>query len=175
VSLTVPRGEAAPAPSARLLRGMEAWAAAAPLLCALHCLAAPLVVLFAPRLAAAEAHEPVILGASFGLAATAAVLGMRVHRRRAPLLLAAAGGLLWLATLRPIPLSGEAASVAASLLMAAGTLWSARLRHRATCPRCGCPASASPLPPRTHRSAAGRSASRQASAAAPSIHPPTNA
>lgn len=125
----------APAPSARLLRGMEAGATVAPLLCAAHCIAMPLVVVLAPRLAAFEAHERTVMGASLCLAVLATVLGVRAHRRAYPLLLVAAGALAWLAA-PLLSLPGEVPAVTASLLMAAGTLCSARLRHRATCPRC---------------------------------------
>lgn len=131
-----------PASSTRLLRGMEAWATAAPLLCAAHCIAMPLVVAFAPRLAAFEAHEAAVTAAALVLATATTVLGLRVHRRASPLLLLGAGALAWVATFLALPFPEEALTITASLLMAGGTLWSARLRHRATCPRCGCAAHA---------------------------------
>lgn len=59
------------APSARIIRGMEVWATAAPLLCAAHCIAAPVVVAFAPRLAAFEEHERAVMGAALVLAMVA--------------------------------------------------------------------------------------------------------
>jgi hypothetical protein len=121
----------------RSLRRMEAWAAAAPLLCAAHCMAAPLVLALAPRLAPGEAAERAVLAGSILLAGAAAALGRRVHRRRAPLLVVLAGALLWLAGLAAL-LPEEPATIGASLLLAVGTLWSARLRHTATCHRCGC-------------------------------------
>lgn len=121
----------------RALRRMEAWAAAAPLLCAVHCMAAPLVLALAPRFAPGEAAERAVLAGSILLAATAAALGRRVHGRWAPLLVVLAGALLWLAGL-VARLPEEPATIGASVLLAAGTLWSARLRHNATCPRCGC-------------------------------------
>ncbi len=127
-------------PSARLVRGMEVGATAAPLLCAAHCIAMPLVVAFAPRLAAFQEHEGAVMAAALCLAVATTVLGMRVHRRAAPLLAAGAGALAWGATSLALPVSEEALTVAASLLMAGGTLWSARLRHRTACPRCGCAA-----------------------------------
>jgi len=135
VSAIVSGPRPVPAPSTRLLRGMEAGATVAPLLCAAHCIAMPLVVVLAPRLAAFEAHERAVMGASLCLAALATVLGFRTHRRAYPLLLVAAGALVWLAA-PLLPLPGEVPAVMANLLMAAGTLCSARLRHRATCPRC---------------------------------------
>ena len=141
MSATVSDPRPAAVPSARLVRGMELWATAAPLLCAAHCVAMPLVVAFAPRLAAFEEHERAVMGASLVLALATTVLGIRVHRRPGPLLLAAAGALVWGAAFLALPLPGEVPTVAASLLMAGGTLWSARLRHLATCPRCGCAAS----------------------------------
>lgn len=127
--------------SPHLLGRAETWAAAAPLLCAAHCIAAPLLVALAPRLALAEAHERTLMGAALVLAAFTTLLGVRVHRRASPLLLVFAGALLWLGA-SAVPVPEEAATVAASLLMAGGTLWSARLRHLVSCPRCACPASA---------------------------------
>jgi hypothetical protein len=120
---------------------MEVWATAAPLLCAVHCIAMPLVVAFAPRLAAFQEHERALMAGALVLALATTVLGIRVHRRASPLLLVAAGALAWGATFLALPLPGELPTVTASLLMAGGTLWSARLRHLATCPRCGCGAS----------------------------------
>lgn len=131
-------------PSPRLVRGMELWATAAPLLCAAHCVAMPLVVAFAPRLAAFEEHERAVMGAALVLALATTLLGIRVHGHPSPLLLVGAGALAWGATFLALPLPGELPTVAASLLMAGGTLWSARLRHLATCPRCGCAANGEP-------------------------------
>lgn len=131
----------AAAPASRALRGLEAWATAAPLLCAVHCVAAPLLMVLAPALALDEAHERAVLGASVLLAAAAVALGFRTHRRPGVWLPVAAGALLFLRP--PAVLPEEAVSIAASLLLAAGTFWSARLRHRATCRRCGCIAHAS--------------------------------
>jgi MerC mercury resistance protein len=130
----------------RVLGRVEAWAAAAPLLCAVHCLAAPLLVALAPALAPGEAAERAFMAASLVLAGVASALGWRAHRRLAPPVIVAAGALLWLAHLTPAPIPEVAATAGASVLMAAGTLWGARLRHRARCHRCGCVAHAHPSP-----------------------------
>jgi hypothetical protein len=121
---------------------METWATAAPLLCAVHCLATPLVVALAPRLAGSEEHERAAVGASLVLAVLTTALGMRAHGRGSPLALVGAGALLWAATLLALPVPEEAATLGATLLMAGGALRGARLRHRAACARCGCPAGA---------------------------------
>jgi hypothetical protein len=160
VSSIVSDARPAPASPARIVRGMEAWATAAPLLCAAHCAAMPLVVAFAPRLAAFQEHERAVMGAALLLAVLTTVLGVRVHRRAAPLLVAGAGALAWLATFLGSSLPEEALTIAASLLMAAGTMWSARLRHRATCPRCGCAAHAADDAPGA--ATAGRPAGEEA-------------
>lgn len=128
---------------ARPVGPLEAWAAAAPVLCAAHCIAAPLLVALAPWLAPGEAYERAFMAASLALAACAVLLGFRAHRRLAPLLLVAAGALLWMGPLVISTIPEVAATVAASLLMAGGTLRSAQLRHRAACGGCGCPAHAS--------------------------------
>ncbi|HST62840.1 MAG TPA: TonB-dependent receptor [Longimicrobium sp.] len=143
---------------------MEAWAAAAPLLCAAHCIAAPLLVALAPGLAGAEEHERMMMSIAVCLALLGTGLGVRVHGRPAPLSIVGAGALLWIVTPRAPFVPEAAATLAASLLMAAGAAWGARLRHRAACPRCACPAHA----------AAADDASRPApgaSAALPSTRP----
>jgi MerC mercury resistance protein len=133
--------DAAAAPPSRSLLGLEAWATAAPLVCAVHCVAAPLLVAVAPRLTLTEAHERGLVAGSLVVAAATLSLGVRVHRRRAVWLPVTAGTVLWLLS-RFLPPSAEGpVTVAASLLMAGGTFWSARLRHLATCRRCGCIAS----------------------------------
>lgn len=136
-ALAVASGGVLPS-SARPGRALEAWAAAAPVLCAAHCLAAPLLIAAAPALAPGEAYERAFMAAAVALAACAVLLGFRAHRRLAPLLLVAAGALLWMSPLVIQDVPEIAATAAASLLMAGGTVWSARLRHREACGGCGC-------------------------------------
>jgi len=110
-------------------------------LCAVHCLAAPLLVSVAPA-----ATTP---GVEWGLlalagAVSAAVLrsGFRAHGRSAPAAVAAACLALWAAVLGgwATALPAEAVTFATSIGVAAATYWSGRLRHTAACEMCGCPA-----------------------------------
>ena len=118
------------------------WAAAAPLVCAVHCLAAPLVAVALP---AASPHGPVEVAFKGATALAAAAFlwhGLSVHGRRRVIVPVALGLAAWAATaLAGLAGTPEAAaSAAGGLLMAAGLFWNARLRHEAACHRCGCPA-----------------------------------
>lgn len=118
------------------------WVGAAPLLCAVHCMAMPAVVLAAPALAPARTLEPWLLGVSAVLAVIFTHGGVRVHGRRGVWLPLAAGLAFWaigfVGWLEPLP---ELVPVLlGSLLLAGGLFRNAWLRHRALCRRCGCPA-----------------------------------
>ena len=118
------------------------WAAAVPLLCAVHCIAAPVLVLAAPALALDGGVEAAAQGFSAALAALAAWSGIRAHRRWTVLAPMTAGLALWTtpAAIGWAGLAESAAHAAGGVLLAAGMVWSARLRHRAACASCGCPA-----------------------------------
>jgi hypothetical protein len=121
-------------------RAAGGWAAAVPLLCAAHCMAAPLLVAAAPALAVSEAMEPVVQLATLVFAAVMAALGVRVHRRPAVFAPVAAVTVIWLAA-GAAGLEGlaeTAVAVVGSLAVAAGLWWNARLRHDATCRACTC-------------------------------------
>lgn len=119
-------------------------AAAVPLLCAVHCLASPVLVMAAPALALVRGGEALVQAASAVLAALMAWSGIRAHGRRAVLAPMIAGLALWSAP----ALAGwtgtaeTLAHAAGGVLLAVGMIWSARLRHRAACHHCGCPAHA---------------------------------
>jgi hypothetical protein len=120
------------------------WSAAVPLVCAAHCLTAPLLVALAPALALPEALEPVVQGATVVFAGAVAWAGIRLHGRLAVLLPMAAGVALWAVALAAgwTGTRESAVVVAGSLAIAGGLWWNARLRHRATCHACGCGAHA---------------------------------
>jgi hypothetical protein len=114
---------------------------AAPLACAVHCLAAPLLAASVPLLAAE--------GAEWGFHAAAAIPALalaagayRWHRRPAPLLAAFAAVTAWTLSLAGAfaPLPEAATTVAACTGLAAASVWGARLRHRVSCDACGCAA-----------------------------------
>jgi hypothetical protein len=89
------------------LRDPHAWAIAAPLLCAVHCAATPLFVLFLPALALTHGQEAVLLGLSAVVALMALVPGIRVHGRPEVFIPLALGVFVWGAALahwlHPIP------------------------------------------------------------------------
>jgi MerC mercury resistance protein len=120
------------------------WAAAVPLLCAVHCLASPVLVMAAPAMALGRGGEAVVQAASAVLAVLMGWSGIRAHGRRAVLAPMGVGVALWVAP----ALAGwtgaaeTVAHAAGGVLLAGGMIWSARLRHRAACNHCGCPAHA---------------------------------
>jgi hypothetical protein len=111
---------------------------AAPLLCAVHCVAAPLLVVVSPALVHGPAETAFRL-ATLAIAALLLRSGLRAHGRRVVLAPAALGVAAW-ALSEAAPSAETALSVAGGLLIATGMLWNARLRHRAVCHSCGCPA-----------------------------------
>jgi len=120
------------------LRNPDAWALAAPVLCAVHCAATPLLVLFLPALALTPAAEAWLLGFSAVVATLALAPGIRLHGRPevfAPVVL---GVMIWGGALahwlHPIP--EPLASSVGALAIAGGIFWNARLRHRVTCRTC---------------------------------------
>jgi hypothetical protein len=117
------------------------WAAA-PLLCVVHCLATPLLLVVAPVLAPSSRMEQGIMLVSLVLAGVLLARGVRVHRRLAVLAPAGVGALVWVGG----ELTGSHSlavlllHAAGGLLLAAGLAWNAWLRHEALCRECGCPA-----------------------------------
>ncbi|MBW3655159.1 MAG: MerC family mercury resistance protein [Gemmatimonadetes bacterium] len=118
------------------------WAAALPLLCSVHCLAAPLLAVLAPAFAIAPAAEHAVQLASAVLAVALAWSGLRAHGRTIVLSPPALGMGVWAAP-EIAGLGGgaeQAAHVAGGLILAAGMLWNGHLRHQPACHHCGCPA-----------------------------------
>lgn len=126
------------------LSRLASWAPAAPLLCAAHCAATPLLVLFLPSLHVGEAAELWLFAAVVPIAAATLWRELPTHRSRVVLAPVAAGLALWAASLAGAlePLPHEVTNTAGGLLVAAGMVWSARLRHRAACRSCRCGAHA---------------------------------
>lgn len=113
-------------------------AAALPFACAVHCAAAPLLVMALPALAVDPAVELVFLGLSATAGAVSIAASWRLHRKAVVWVAMALGAGVWGASLagwfQPIP---EAATDAlGGALLAAGIFWSTRLGHRQRCERC---------------------------------------
>lgn len=132
---------AAPSPSAvprtdGWFAAPRRWTAIAPVACAVHCLAAPLLAAVAPVLVEHPALEWGFFLVSVA-AAGALPAGLRLHGRRAPVLLAGAGLALWAIALLVARDGGEPMVVAGSLTTAVALLLDLRWR-RAQAASCGC-------------------------------------
>jgi hypothetical protein len=105
------------------------WASLAPILCAVHCVATPVVVAAAPAFAPGPAAEWALLGLTVALGLAAFATGMRAHGDLRPFIPVAVGLLAWTGSLmylyRPVP--EEVTTVLASLTVAAGLIWNSRL------------------------------------------------
>lgn len=130
-------------PNSSTLRLPLRWAAIAPILCAVHCLATPLLVTLLPAFARGAAFEIGLLALSAALAVGAVVWGLGSHGRWVVLVPILGGLAFWAASLAGwlAPVPEPVATPIGSLLVAVGLVWNGRLRHRAVCPGCGCPAS----------------------------------
>lgn len=122
----------------RVLR--HSLAATAPLLCAIHCVATPVLVAVLPAFVMSHAAEVGMFATSGALVGWAIRSGTRVHRQVGPALLAAFGLSAWGGQLfgaLPTP-PGEVGLALAALITAVGLVWNARLRHRAAAIGCSC-------------------------------------
>ena len=113
-------------------------ATALPFACAVHCAAAPLLVVALPALAIDPAVEALFLGLSATVGAVSTAASWRLHRKAIVWVAMALGAGVWGASLagwfQPIP---EAATDAlGGALLAGGIFWSTRLGHRQHCERC---------------------------------------
>jgi hypothetical protein len=105
------------------------WASVAPVACAIHCVATPLLVAVAPAFAVGETAEWVLFGLTLGLVAWALTSGLRRHGnvRPAIVILPALG--VWMASLLHVfhPIPEEATTALAALVVAGGLIWNARM------------------------------------------------
>lgn len=128
------------------LRDPQAWAMAAPILCAIHCAATPLLVLFLPSLALTHGQEAVLLAFSALVGIAALMPGVRLHGRMEVFVPLALGVFVWGGALahwlHPIP--EPVASSAGAMAIAGAIFWNARLRHRVSCDACAVHAPSSP-------------------------------
>jgi hypothetical protein len=113
------------------------WTAAAPLLCAVHCLAAPLFLVVAPALADNRTVEVALMAISAVIALVVVSLGTRRHGEALVWLPVMLGLAIWLsASVASSAVAERVLMVAGGVLLAGGLYWDARLRHRATCTTC---------------------------------------
>jgi hypothetical protein len=117
--------------SGRLFTGRHGLVCLSPLICAVHCVAAPLLVGVAPGLAPTPTAEWILLAVAVSIAAPVLVRGVSRTRELLALLTGAVGVLIWLlsvlGTLDPAP--EEVTTTLGSLLLAASLVM--RMRQRA--------------------------------------------
>jgi hypothetical protein len=117
------------------------WTSIAPLVCAIHCLATPLLVAVAPSVVVGPQAEWALLGLTVVLVIVALIAGLRSHRDLRPAPLLAAGLAVWVGSLLHVfhPLPEEPVTAVAALVVATGLVWNSRLvcAHReVSCTAC---------------------------------------
>jgi hypothetical protein len=117
---------------------LATWSVAAPLVCAVHCLVTPVVVVVLPVARVADGADGWLFAGTAIVAVAAGHAGARRHRCGwvwVPLL---AGLATWAAALTGLgPPAGESWVVTAGALsVAVGLVWNLRLQRRPA--RCGC-------------------------------------
>ncbi len=105
-----------------------------PAICALHCMVAPVLAVFAPTLVLAPGIEPAMMTTAVVFAVPAMHRGTRRHRRPGPFVLAAAGLVAWLVGHTPWWPGAAWPLTAAGGLLLFAALW----RNRTLSGRCGC-------------------------------------
>jgi hypothetical protein len=118
------------------------WAAAAPLLCAAHCIALPVLVLVSPAFHLNPAIEYAVMAGAGMLAVLFLGWGVAAHGNRLVWLPAMVGLAVWIGAEATLGHShaGLWLHAVGSALLAGGLIWNAWLRHNAECGDCGCPA-----------------------------------
>ena len=129
-----------PAPSAE--DRASGWLGVLPAVCAVHCLAMPILASTLPFFAATHAWEAWLVALSGLLATVTLGTAWRLHGRWSVWALASLGFAVWIAALAGWlgPLPESLMSPLGGLLVAISLFWSGHLRHKAVCGACACPA-----------------------------------
>jgi len=128
--------EVRPLPSSTQARAARVpFAAVAPLVCVVHCLAAPLLLSLAPSLAENRLVEAVLVAIASVVGIGTIIRGIRLHERLQALFPLAAGISVWVAalTIPDSPVPEVVLMVVAGVLVAGAMFWDARLRPGHTC------------------------------------------
>ena len=128
-------------PAASAEGPVTGWSGVLPAICAVHCLAMPILASTLPFFAATHAWEVWLLGVSALLAATTLASSWRLHGRSAVWVVASLGFAVWVAALAGWmgPLRESLMSPVGGSLIAISLFWNGHLRHRAVCGFCACP------------------------------------
>jgi uncharacterized membrane protein HdeD (DUF308 family) len=126
---------------APIFRHPWGWTTIAPLACAVHCVATPVLLVIAPAIAVSPLVEWSFLGVTVLVAGIALAAGLRTHRDPWPLLPILLGIGLWFGSLMHAfrPISEELTTTMAALTVAAGLVWNSRLHcaaRKASCAAC---------------------------------------
>lgn len=118
------------------------WIATLSTVCAVHCVAAPMLVSTLPVFTAMHAFEGWLVGASALVATGSLSASWRLHRCPLAWGGAAAGVTIWSLSVAGwlAPLPESATSLLGGLLIAIALFRNGRLRHQAECGPCPCPA-----------------------------------
>jgi hypothetical protein len=142
VPAAVPAAEPAAEVGVRRAGRVERATGWAAVVCGVHCLASPVLVLAVPVLALGEVVERTVLLVLLPLSVWLMWRGVRRHRRPGPCVPVAAGLLCWVAALLGVVGEGSGEAVVAAAggaLLFVGLQWSARETRSCGCSRCGTP------------------------------------
>ena len=129
------------APTATPEGRASGWFGAIPAICAVHCLAMPILASTLPFLAATHAWEVWLVALSGLLATIILATSWRLHGRWVVWTLASLGFAVWGAALAGWfgTLPESLMSPLGGLLVASSLFWNGHLRHQAVCGPCACP------------------------------------
>ncbi len=117
------------------------WSGVLPAICAVHCLAMPILASTLPFFAATHVWEVWLLGVSALLATVALASSWPLHGRSAVWVVASLGFAVWVAALAGWtgPLPESFMSPLGGSLVAISLFWNGHLRHQVVCGSCACP------------------------------------
>ena len=117
------------------------WFGALPAICAVHCLAMPILASTLPFFAATHAWESWLVALSALLVALTLGTSWTLHGRWSVWALASLGFAVWIAALAGWlgTLPESLMSPLGGLLVALSLFWNGHLRHQAVCGACACP------------------------------------
>ena len=129
-------------PTATVEGRASGWFGALPAICAVHCLAMPILASTLPFFAATHAWEAWLVALSGLLATLTLATSWQLPGRCVVWTLASLGFAVWIAALAGWlgTLPESLMSPLGGLLVASSLFWDGHLRHRAVCGSCACPA-----------------------------------